>query len=107
PGVFVGNHVKIGKNCIIHANVSICDYTEIGDNVIINPNSVIGGDAFFFKKRQNGHMSWDKLFSIGKVVIEDDVEIGSSCTIDRSATDQTIIGKGTKLDNMVHVGHGT
>jgi UDP-3-O-[3-hydroxymyristoyl] glucosamine N-acyltransferase len=107
PGVFVGNHVKIGKNCIIHANVSICDHTEIGDNVVINPNSVIGGDAFFFKKRQNGHMSWDKLFSIGKVVIEDDVEIGSSCTIDRSATDQTIIGKGTKLDNMVHVGHGT
>jgi UDP-3-O-[3-hydroxymyristoyl] glucosamine N-acyltransferase len=107
PGVFVGNYVKIGKNCIIHANVSICDYSEIGDNVVINPNTVIGGDAFFFKKRQNGHIEWDKLKTVGRVLIEDNVEIGSSCTVDRGATGDTIIGKGTKIDNMVHVGHGT
>lgn len=107
PGAFVGNYVKIGKNCIIHANVSICDYSEIGDNVVINPNTVIGGDAFFFKKRQNGHIEWDKLKTVGRVLIEDDVEVGSSCTIDRGATGDTIIGKGTKIDNMVHVGHGT
>ena len=107
PGAFVGNYVKIGKNCIIHANVSICDYSEIGDNVVINPNTVIGGDSFFFKKRQNGHIEWDKLKTVGRVLIEDDVEIGSSCTVDRGATGDTVIGKGTKIDNMVHVGHGT
>lgn len=107
PGVFVGNYVKIGKNCVIHANVSICDYSKIGNNVVINPNTVIGGDAFFFKKRQNGHIEWDKLKTVGRVLIEDDVEIGSSCTVDRGATGDTIIGKGTKIDNMVHVGHGT
>lgn len=106
PGVFIGHHVKIGKNCIIHAHVSICDYTVIGDNVVINPNTVIGGDAFYFKKRQNGHTSWDKLKTAGRVVIEDDVEIGSGCTIDRGATGDTIIGKGTKIDNLVHIGHG-
>jgi UDP-3-O-[3-hydroxymyristoyl] glucosamine N-acyltransferase len=106
PGAFIGNHVKIGKNCIIHANVSICDYAEIGDNVTINPNTVIGGDAFFFKKRQNGHISWDKLKTVGRVIIENNVEIGSGCTIDRGATGDTIIGEGTKIDNMVHVGHG-
>ncbi len=107
PGAFVGNYVKIGKNCIIHANVSVCDYSEIGDNVVINPNTVIGGDAFFFKKRQNGHIEWDKLKTVGRVIIESDVEIGSSCTVDRGATGDTIVGQGTKIDNMVHIGHGT
>lgn len=106
PGVFIGNHVTIGKNCIIHANVTICDYSEIGNNVIINPNSVIGGDGFFFKKRVNKDIMWDKLESVGRAIIEDDVEIGSSCTIDRGGTGDTIIGRGTKLDNMIHVGHG-
>jgi UDP-3-O-[3-hydroxymyristoyl] glucosamine N-acyltransferase len=106
PGVFIGNHVKIGINCIIHANVSICDYSEIGDDVTINPNTVIGGDAFFFKKRQNGHLEWDKLKTVGRVVIANKVEIGSACTIDRGATGDTIIGEGTKIDNLVHVGHG-
>jgi UDP-3-O-[3-hydroxymyristoyl] glucosamine N-acyltransferase len=106
PTAFIGHHVVIGKNCIIHANVTICDYSIIGDNVIINPNTVIGGDAFFFKKRQNGHIEWDKLKTVGRVIIEDDVEIGSGCTIDRGATGDTIIGKGTKIDNLVHIGHG-
>jgi UDP-3-O-[3-hydroxymyristoyl] glucosamine N-acyltransferase len=106
PTAFVGHHVTIGKNCIIHSNVSICDYSIIGDNVVINPNTVIGGDAFFFKKRQNGHIEWDKLKTVGRVIIEDNVEIGSACTVDRGATGDTIIGKGTKIDNMVHIGHG-
>jgi UDP-3-O-[3-hydroxymyristoyl] glucosamine N-acyltransferase len=106
PTAFIGNHVSIGKNCIIHANVSVCDYSIIGDNVVINPNTVIGGDAFFFKKRQNGHIEWDKLKTVGRVIIEDNVEIGSGCTVDRGATGDTIIGKGTKIDNMVHIGHG-
>lgn len=106
PGVFIGNHVTIGNNCIIHANVSICDHTIIGNNVIIQPNAVIGGDAYYFKFRNGSENFYDKLHTCGKVIIEDDVEIGSGCTIDRGVSGDTIIGKGTKLDNLVMVGHG-
>lgn len=106
PGVFIGNHVKIGKNCIIHANVTINDYSEIGDNVIIQPNAVIGGDAFYYKTRKAPSGYFEKLESCGKVVIENDVEIGSGCTIDRGVSGITRIGAGSKLDNMVHIAHG-
>lgn len=106
PGVFIGNHVKIGKNCIIHANVTINDYSEIGDNVIIQPNAVIGGDAFYYKTRKAPTGYFEKLESCGKVVIENDVEIGSGCTIDRGVSGITRIGSGSKLDNMVHIAHG-
>ncbi len=106
PNVFIGNHVKIGKDCLIHANVSICDHSIIGDNVIIQPNAVIGGDAYYFKFRNSTENYYDKLLSCGRAIIEDDVEIGSGCTIDRGVSGDTIIGKGTKLDNLVMVGHG-
>ncbi|HXH17660.1 MAG TPA: UDP-3-O-(3-hydroxymyristoyl)glucosamine N-acyltransferase [Chitinophagales bacterium] len=106
PGVFIGNHVSIGSNCIIHANVSICDHSVIGNNVIIQPNVVIGGDAYYFKFRNSTENFYDKLLSCGRVVIEDNVEIGAGCTIDRGVSGDTIIGKGTKLDNLVMVGHG-
>ncbi|PCJ84253.1 MAG: UDP-3-O-(3-hydroxymyristoyl)glucosamine N-acyltransferase [Flavobacteriales bacterium] len=104
PNVFIGNNVKIGSNCIIHSNVSIYDNTIIGDNVIIHANTIIGSDAFYYKKRAEGY---DKLLSCGKVIVEDDVEIGANCTIDRGVTGETVIGKGSKLDNLVHVGHDT
>ncbi|MFD2518805.1 UDP-3-O-(3-hydroxymyristoyl)glucosamine N-acyltransferase [Salinimicrobium flavum] len=104
PNVFVGNNVKIGKNCIIHANVSLYDNTVIGDNVIIHSGTVLGGDAFYYKKRPEG---FDKLLSGGRVVIRDDVEIGANCTIDKGVTGDTTIGKGTKLDNLIQVGHDT
>jgi len=104
PGAFVGNHVKIGKNCLIHANVSIYDHTVIGDNVIIHSNTAIGGDAFYFQKRSDGY---HKLYSCGRVVIEDNVEIGCSCTIDKGVSGDTIIGKGSKLDNHIQIGHDT
>ncbi len=104
PGVFVGHHVKIGRNCLIHSNVSIYDHTEIGDDVIIHANSVIGADAFYFKRRPEGY---DKMYSCGRVVIHDRVEIGACCTIDKGVSADTIIGQGTKLDNMVHIGHDT
>lgn len=108
PGVFLGKNVKIGKNCVIHANVSINANATIGDNVIIHANTVIGTDAFYFKTRKiAGKKQLDKLLSSGRVIIHDDVEIGASCTIDRGVSGDTIIGKGTKLDNQVHVGHGT
>ncbi|SMC84331.1 UDP-3-O-(3-hydroxymyristoyl)glucosamine N-acyltransferase [Moheibacter sediminis] len=104
PNVFVGNNVVIGKNCLIHANVSIGDNSIIGDNVIIHSGTVLGGDGFYYKKRETG---FDKLKSVGNVVIEDDVEIGANCTIDRGVTASTIIGAGTKMDNLIQIGHDT
>ena len=104
PGVFLGNNVAIGNDCIIHPNVVIYGGCRIGDRVIIHGGTVIGADAFYFKKREN---SFDKLLSCGRVLIEDDVEIGALCTIDRGVTDDTIIGRGTKIDNHVQIGHDT
>ena len=104
PNAFIGNNVKIGKNCLIHANVCLYDNCVIGDNVIIHSGSVLGGDAFYYKNRPEG---FDKLISCGRVVIEDNVEIGALCTIDKGVTGDTTIRKGTKLDNQVHVGHDT
>ena len=101
---FIGNHVKIGKNCLIHSNVSIYDYTVIGDNVIIHAGTILGADAFYYKKRPDG---FDQLVSGGRVVIEDNVGIGALCTIDKGVTGDTTIGEGTKIDNQVHVGHDT
>lgn len=106
PGVFVGNHVRIGKNCLIHPNVTIYDHTIIGDNVIIHAGTVLGADAFYFKRRKDREVQYDKMVSCGRVIIEDDVEIGAGCTIDKGVSGDTIIGKGTKLDNHIHVGHG-
>jgi len=104
PNVFIGENVVIGKNCIIHANATINNDCIIGDNVVIQSNVVLGSDAFYYKKRPEG---FDRLISGGRVVLEDDVEIGASCTIDRGVTGDTTIGKGTKIDNHVHVGHDT
>lgn len=104
PNVFIGNNVQIGKNCLIHANVSIGDNSIIGDNVIIHSGTVLGGDGFYYKKRETG---FDKLKSVGNVIIENDVEIGANCTIDRGVTASTIIGEGSKLDNLIQIGHDT
>ncbi|MBF7091688.1 UDP-3-O-(3-hydroxymyristoyl)glucosamine N-acyltransferase [Flavobacterium sp. ALJ2] len=104
PNCFIGNHVTIGKNCLIHSNVSIYDHTVIGDNVIIHAGTILGGDAFYYKKHPDG---FDQLISGGRVVIKNNVGIGAACTIDKGVTGDTIIGEGTKLDNQVHVGHDT
>ena len=101
--VFVGDRVKIGKNCRIYPNVVLYSDTILGDNVIIHANTVIGADAFYFKKRTDGY---DKLYSCGRVVIGNNVEIGAACTIDKGVSGDTIIGDGTKIDNQVHLGHG-
>lgn len=106
PGVFVGNRVRIGEHCRIHPGVVIYDDTVIGDHVVIHANTVVGSDAFYFKRRQDRDVQYDKLESCGRVVIEDWVEIGSGCTIDRGVSGDTIIGQGTKLDNAIHIGHG-
>lgn len=104
PNVFIGHNVKIGDNCLIHANVSIYDDTIIGNNVIIHAGTVLGSDAFYFKNRPEGY---DKLKSGGRVVIDHDVEIGANCTIDKGVSGDTFIGAGTKLDNLIQVGHDT
>ena len=105
PNVFIGSEVKIGTNCIIHANVTINDYTEIGNNVVIQAGTVIGSDAFYYNTNKKRDVWYKRMQSCGNVVIEDDVEIGAGCTIDRGVTAATRIGKGTKMDNMVHIGH--
>jgi UDP-3-O-[3-hydroxymyristoyl] glucosamine N-acyltransferase len=107
PTAFIGNHVSIGKNCIIHPNVSIMDYCIIGDNVIIQSGTVIGSDAFYYNTKKDRNVWYKKMPSCGRVVIEDDVEIGSGCTIDRGVSHDTRIGKGTKFDNLIHIGHDT
>lgn len=107
PNVFIGKNVSIGKNCIIHPNVSILDYSVIGDNCIIQSGTVIGSDAFYYNGKKNREVWYKKMDSCGRVVIEDFVEIGANCTIDRGVTSDTIIGKGTKFDNGIHIGHDT
>ena len=104
PNVFIGNNVRIGENCVIHSNVSIYDNTIIGKNVIIHSETVLGADAFYYKNRPE---YFDKLKSVGNIIIEDDVEIGANCTIDKGVTASTIIGKGSKLDNLIQIGHDT
>ena len=104
PNTFVGNNVVIGENCIIHSNVTIYDNCLVGNNVTIHAGTVLGADAFYYKKRPEG---FDKLISGGRVVLEDNVDIGALCTIDRGVSGDTTIGYGTKLDNQVHVGHDT
>lgn len=104
PNVTIGENVTIGKNCIIHPGVVIQQDTIIGDNVTIGPNSVIGHYAFYYKKKADG---FHRMHSCGRTILHDDVEIGALCTIDRGVSGDTVIGKGTKIDNQVHIGHDT
>ena len=107
PGVVLGNHVTIGKQTVIYPNVVIMDHCTIGDNVIIQAGSIIGSDAFYYNKKTNRDVHYKKMTSCGRVLIENDVEVGANCTIDRGVSGDTVIGAGTKLDNMVHIGHDT
>lgn len=104
PNVYLGKNVCIEENCVIHAGAHIADHTHLESGVIIGPNSVIGHDAFYYKKKPEGY---DRLISAGGVHLESNVEIGALCTIDRGVTGVTRIGKGTKIDNQVHIGHDT
>jgi len=107
PNAFIGNHVIIGNDCIIHPNVTILDHCVIGNNVIIQAGTVIGSDAFYYNKKTNRDIYYKKMNSCGRTVIEDFVEIGANCTIDRGVSGDTVIGAGTKIDNLVHIGHDT
>jgi UDP-3-O-[3-hydroxymyristoyl] glucosamine N-acyltransferase len=107
PGAYVGNHVSIGSSCIIHPNVVIMDHCIVSNNVIIQAGTVIGSDAFYYNKKNTRNVHYKKMLSCGRVVIEDYAEIGAGCTIDRGVSNDTIIGAGTKMDNLVHIGHDT
>lgn len=102
--VSIGSGVRIGKDCVIHPNVQIGADCILGDRVVVQAGTVLGSNAFYYKKRPEGY---DRLLSGGRVVLEDDVELGALCTIDRGVTGDTSIGRGSKLDNQVHVGHDT
>ena len=102
-GSKIGDEVTVGRNCVIHPNVFIDDRCQIGDNVILHAGVVVGADGFGYVKDEAGE--YHKFPQIGTVVIEDDVEIGANTCVDRGALGETRIGAGTKIDNMVQVGH--
>ena len=104
PGVVIGDNCKIGKNTLLHPNVVLYNNCEIGNNVIIHANTTIGSDGFGYYNKQK---KWGKIPQVGKVIIEDNVEIGANCTIDRGCIGNTVIGSGTKIDNLVHIAHNT
>ncbi len=102
PHVTVGEHVRIGDHCILHPNVVLYDGVTIGSRVILHAGVCIGADGFGYVRHDHGYQKFPQ---IGTVVIEDDVELGAYTCVDRAALGRTRIGRGTKLDNMVHVGH--
>jgi UDP-3-O-[3-hydroxymyristoyl] glucosamine N-acyltransferase len=103
PNVTIYDDVTIGRGSVIHSGVAIRERTVIGERVVIHNNSVIGCDGFGYAKDEEKH--WLKIPQAGRVVIEDDVEIGAATTIDRASVGESRIGRGSKLDNLVQVGH--
>lgn len=102
PGCYVGEGAKIGDDCILYPNVVVMGGVAIGDNVILQPGAVIGADGYGYAQTSFGHM---KIPQIGTVAIETNVEVGANTAIDRAALDVTRIGRGTKIDNLVQIGH--
>ena len=102
PGTFVGKGSVIGKDSIIYPNTSIYDHVEIGSDCIIHAGAVIGSDGLGFAKEDN---TWVKIEHLGRVLIGNDVEIGSNSTIDRGSVGDTVIGNNVKIDNQVHIAH--
>jgi len=101
-GSYIGSRVKIGKNCRIYPYAVIYDDVVIGDNVIIHSGAIIGADGFGYKFRDNRHV---KVPQVGNVIIEDNVEIGANTCVDRGALGSTTLGSGSKIDNLVQIGH--
>ena len=101
--VYVGDDVKIGSNCIIYPGVRIYPGMVIGNNVIIHSNAVIGADGFGFAPLEDG--TWKKIEHTGNVIIEDDVEIGANTCVDKSQMGSTVVGKGTKIDDLCMIAH--
>lgn len=104
PGTAIGQGVKIGANCNLAANVTVYPGTTIGDRVVVHGGAVLGSDGFgFVRDSETGH--YVKFPQVGTLLIEDDVEIGANTTIDRGALGPTVVGSGTKIDNLVQIAH--
>ncbi len=101
-GAYVGKRTRIGAGCVIYPNVSIREDTVIGDNVIIHCGAVIGSDGFGYALDGDAYV---KIPQVGNVVLEDDVEVGANTTIDRATTGSTVVGRGTKIDNLAMIAH--
>lgn len=104
PGVFIGPDTKIGSDCILYPNVVVYDNCVVGNRVIIQANATVGEDGFGYATHKGVH---HKIPHIGRTVIEDDVELGAGCAIERGTLDDTVIGKGSKIGDSVVIGHGT
>ncbi len=102
PGVYVGPHAHIGRDCVLHPNVVVGAHCELGDRTIIHMNSSIGADGFGYLQREGRHV---KIPQIGRVIVEDDVEIGANSCVDRARSGETRVGRGTKIDNLVQIAH--
>ncbi len=102
PGVYIGSNVKIGEDCILYSNVNVMDDCVIGNRVVLHAGAVIGADGFGFVFDKGRHL---KIPQVGNVEIQEDVEVGANTTIDRATLGTTTIGKGTKIDNLVQIGH--
>ena len=103
PQVYVGDHVKIGEGTILHPGVKVYEGCEIGAHCVIHAGAVIGADGFGFVPNQENN--YEKIPQVGKVIIEDHVEVGANTTVDRATMGATILRKGVKLDNLVMIGH--
>ena len=102
PGVFIGPRASIGRDCVLYPNVVIYDDCVLGDRVVIHANTTIGQDGFGYATHEGVH---HKIPQVGNVIIEDDVEVGCNCAISRAALGNTVIGKGTKINDLVAIGH--
>ena len=104
PHVFVGPDCRVGEGSVLHPHVVLRERVELGRRVIVHPGSVLGADGFGYVFDGQAHR---KIPQVGRVVVEDDVEIGANVTVDRATLGETVIGRGTKIDNLVQIGHNT
>lgn len=103
PHCYIGRNVRLGRDCVLYPNSVVRENCVLGERVILQPGAVIGGDGFGYVSQPDG--SHTKVLQTGYVVLEDDVEVGCNSTVDRATVGQTVVGKGTKIDNLVHIGH--
>ncbi len=102
PGVFIGENTIVGEDCLLYSNVTVRENCILGNRVILQPGAVVGSDGFGFAKKGENYL---KIPQVGNVVLEDDVELGANTCIDRAVLGTTRVGKGTKLDNLIQIGH--
>lgn len=102
PHTYIGQYAEIGRDSVIYSSATIREHCKVGARVIVHSSAVIGADGFGFTTKDGVHT---KVPQVGNVVLEDDVEIGAHAGIDRATIGSTVIGKGTKIDNLVHIGH--